>query len=145
MWKAIKMKDRVRAGRASKRMNEIVGKNFGLIVEAEGERTRQRIKHGRGPRLMKTKRARRTREMTHEEAQERCERTEMYNAQMTSEGIKSLTSIKFDYNALIKVEEGEIERESDEEQEQLTTETTEESKRNDHKQGEAVSNEAEQK
>ena len=93
MWKAIRMKDRVRAGRALRRMNEIVGKNLRLIAETEEERTRQQIKHGRGPRLMKTRRAKRTREMTHEEAQERCERTEMHNAQMTSEGIRSLKSI----------------------------------------------------
>ena len=69
MWKTIRKKDRVRAGRALRRMNEIVGKNLGMIEEAEEERTTQQIKHGRGPRLMKTSRARRTRELTHEQVQ----------------------------------------------------------------------------
>lgn len=100
MWKAIRKKDRVRAGRAFRRMHEIVGKNLGMIEEAEEERAKQQIKHGRGPRLMKRSRARRTREMTHVEAQERCERTEMHNAQMMAEGIKTLKSVKVDDKAL---------------------------------------------
>ena len=120
MWKAIRMKDRVRAGRALKRMNEIVGKNLGMIEEAEEERARQQITHGRGPRMLKANRARRTRELTHEQAQERCERTEMYNAQMTSENAKGLKSTKIDYKALKTEEEGfEGESEAEDENEQI--------------------------
>lgn len=43
MWKAIRMKDRVRAGRALRIMNEIVGKNLDMIEGAEEERIRRQM------------------------------------------------------------------------------------------------------